>query len=136
MFIFEQLKKDKLLAMKEKNVPIKDVLNLILTNITNEEKKGIVIDNNVIIKIIKNEIKQINDAKIYLIQNNQDITLEDQKIQYLLQFLPVELSEDETSVIINNYIIENNIDKSNIWLIMKFAKEKNLNLAIVNKIIR
>jgi len=136
MFIFEQLKKDKLLAMKEKNVSIKDVLNLILTNITNEEKKGIVIDNSVIIKIIKNEIKQINDAKIYLIQNNQDITLEDQKIQYLLQFLPVELSEDETSVIINNYIIENNIDKSNIWLIMKFAKEKNLNLAIVNKIIR
>ena len=135
--ILETLKKDKINAMKEKNIVLRDLIWIVLTNIQvkEKEKPWITLTNQDIIKIIEKEIKQINDTLQYLKDENQ-INEEKLKIQYLEKFIPEEMSEDEIKNILIELINQNNIDKNKIWDIMKIAKENNLPLWIVNRILR
>ena len=71
----------------------------------------------------------------YLKDENQ-INEEKLKIQYLEKFIPEEMSEDEVKNILIELINQNNIDKNKIWDIMKIAKENNLPLWVVNKVLR
>lgn len=135
--IIETLKQDKINAMKEKNIVLRDLIWIVLTNIQvkEKEKPWITLTDQDIIKIIEKEIKQINDTIQYLKDENQ-INEEKLKIQYLEKFIPEEMSEDEVKNILINLINQNNIDKNKIWDIMKIAKENNLPLWIVNKVLR
>ena len=135
--IIEKLKKDKLQAMKDKNVVLRDLIGIVLTNIQikEKEKPNIELSEKDYIKIIEKEMKQIEDTISYLKDENQ-IKDEKVKLEYLTQFIPEEMNEDEVKREIENLIKENNLDKWNIWAIMKIAKEKVLPLNIVNKILR
>lgn len=135
--ILETLKQDKINAMKEKNIVLRDLIWIVLTNIQvkEKEKTWITLTDQDIIKIIEKEIKQINDTFQYLKDENK-INEEKLKIKYLEKFLPEEISEDEVKNILTNLINQNNIDKNKIWDIMKIAKENNLPLWIVNKVLR
>ena len=135
--ILETLKQDKINAMKEKNIVLRDLIWIVLTNIQvkEKEKPWITLTDQDIIKIIEKEIKQINDTLQYLKDENQ-INEEKLKIQYLEKFIPEEMSEDEVKNILIELINQNNIDKNKIWDIMKIAKENNLPLWIVNKVLR
>lgn len=135
--IIETLKQDKINAMKEKNIVLRDLIWIVLTNIQvkEKEKSWTILTNQDIIKIIEKEIKQINDTLQYLKDENQ-INEEKLKIQYLEKFIPEEMSEDEVKNILIELINKNNIDKNKIWDIMKIAKENNLPLWIVNKVLR
>lgn len=135
--IIETLKQDKINAMKEKNIVLRDLIWIVLTNIQvkEKEKPWITLTDQDIIKIIEKEIKQINDTLQYLKDENQ-INEEKLKIQYLEKFIPEEMSEDKVKNILIELINKNNIDKNKIWDIMKIAKEHNLPLWIVNKVLR
>ena len=135
--IIETLKQDKINAMKEKNIVLRDLIWIVLTNIQvkEKEKPWINLTDQDIIKIIEKEIKQINDTLQYLKDENQ-INEEKLKTQYLEKFIPEEMSEDEVKNILIELIKQNNIDKNKIWDIMKIAKENNLPLWIVNKVLR
>ena len=135
--IIEKLKKDKLQAMKDKNVVLRDLIGIVLTNIQikEKEKPNIELSEKDYIKIIEKEMKQIEDTISYLKDENQ-IKDEKVKLDYLTQFIPEEMNEDEVKRELENLIKENNLDKWNIWAIMKIAKEKVLPLNIVNKILR
>lgn len=135
--IIETLKQDKINAMKEKNIVLRDLIWIVLTNIQvkEKEKPWITLTDQDIIKIIEKEIKQINDTLQYLKDGNQ-INEEKLKIQYLEKFIPEEMSEDEVKNILIELINKNNIDKNKIWDIMKIAKENNLPLWVVNKVLR
>lgn len=135
--IIETLKQDKINAMKEKNIVLRDLIWIVLTNIQvkEKEKPWITLTDQDIIKIVEKEIKQINDTFQYLKDENQ-INDEKLKIQYLEKFIPEEMSEDEVKNILIELIKQNNIDKNKIWDIMKIAKENNLPLWIVNKVLR
>lgn len=135
--IIETLKQDKINAMKEKNIVLRDLIWIVLTNIQikEKEKPWITLTDQDIIKIIEKEIKQINDTLQYLKDENQ-INEEKLKIQYLEKFIPEEMSEDEVKNILIELINQNNIDKNKIWDIMKIAKENNLPLWVVNKVLR
>ena len=135
--IIEKLKKDKLQAMKDKNVVLRDLIGIVLTNIQikEKEKTNVELSEKDYIKIIEKEMKQIEDTISFLKDENQ-IKDEKVKLEYLNQFIPEEMNEDDVKKEIENLIKENNLDKGNIWAIMKIAKEKVLPLNIVNKILR
>lgn len=135
--IIEKLKKDKLQAMKDKNVVLRDLIGIVLTNIQikEKEKPNIELSEKDYIKIIEKEMKQIEDTISYLKDENQ-IKDEKIKLDYLNQFIPEEMNEEDVKKELENLIKENNLDKWNIWAIMKIAKEKGLPLNIVNKLLR
>lgn len=135
--IIEKLKKDKIQAMKDKNVVLRDLIGIVLTNIQikEKEKPNVELSEKDYIKIIEKEMKQIEDTISFLKDENQ-IKDEKVKLEYLTQFIPEEMNEDEVKRELENLIKENNLDKWNIWAIMKIAKEKVLPLNIVNKILR
>lgn len=135
--IIEKLKKDKLQAMKDKNVVLRDLIGIVLTNIQikEKEKSNVELSEKDYIKIIEKEMKQIEDT-ISFLKNENQIKDEKVKLEYLTQFIPEEMNEDEVKRKLENLIKENNLDKWNIWAIMKIAKEKVLPLNIVNKILR
>lgn len=135
--IIEKLKQDKLQAMKDKNVVLRDLIGIVLTNIQikEKEKSNVELSEKDYIKIIEKEMKQIEDTISFLKDENQ-IKDEKVKLEYLNQFIPEEMNEDEVKRELENLIKENNLDKWNIWAIMKIAKEKVLPLNIVNKILR
>lgn len=135
--IIEKLKKDKLQAMKDKNVVLRDLIGIVLTNIQikEKEKPNIELSEKDYIKIIEKEMKQIEDTISFLKDENQ-IKDEKVKLEYLTQFIPEEINEEDVKKELENLIKENNLDKGNIWAIMKIAKEKVLPLNIVNKILR
>lgn len=135
--IIEQLKQEKLKFMKEKNVILKDLLSIILTNIMikEKEKHGVNLEDKDVIKIIEKEINQIKETLKYL--NDEDkIQDENEKMKYLEQYLPEEMSEDEVKKILTELIEKNNIDTSKIGDVMKIAKAHNLPLNIVNKVLK
>ena len=135
--IIEKLKKDKLQAMKDKNVVLRDLIGIVLTNIQvkEKEKSNVELSEKDYIKIIEKEMKQIEDTISFLKDENQ-IKDEKVKLEYLNQFIPEEMNEEEVKTELENLIKENSLDKWNIWAIMKIAKEKVLPLNIVNKILR
>lgn len=135
--IIEKLKQEKIKFMKEKNVVLKDLLSIILTNIMikEKEKPDVRLEDKDIIKIIEKEINQIKETLKYL-KDESKINDENEKMKYLEQYLPEEMSEDEVKKILTDLIEKNNIDTSKIGDVMKIAKENNLPLNIVNKILR
>lgn len=135
--IIEKLKQEKIRFMKEKNVVLKDLLSIILTNIMikEKEKPGVNLEDKDIIKIIEKEINQIKETLKYL-KDESKIQDENEKMKYLEQYLPEEMSEDEVKKILTDLIEKNNIDTSKIGDVMKIAKAHNLPLNIVNKILR
>ena len=135
--IIEKLKQEKIKFMKEKNVVLKDLLSIILTNIMikEKEKPDVRLEDKDIIKIIEKEINQIKETLKYL-KDESKIQDENEKMKYLEQYLPEEMSEDKVKKILTDLIEKNNIDTSKIGDVMKIAKENNLPLNIVNKILR
>lgn len=135
--IIEKLKQEKIRFMKEKNVVLKDLLSIILTNIMikEKEKPDVRLEDKDIIKIIEKEINQIKETLKYL-KDESKINDENEKMKYLEQYLPEEMSEDEVKKILTELIEKNNIDTSKIGDVMKIAKENNLPLNIVNKVLR
>ena len=135
--MIEKLKQDRIQAMKDKNETLKNVIGIILTNIQMKEKMGKSheLEDNEIIKIIEKEITQIKDTISYL-KDEKQIKEEQEKIDYLQQYIPAEMSEEEVKETLLSLIKENNIDKTDIKTIMKTAKEKWLPMKIVAQIVK
>lgn len=62
--IIEKLKQDKLQAMKDKNVILRDLIWIVLTNIQvkEKEKSNVELSEKDYVKIIEKEMKQIEDT--------------------------------------------------------------------------
>lgn len=135
--MIEKLKQDRIQAMKDKNETLKNVIGIILTNIQMKEKMGKSheLEDNEIIKIIEKEITQIKDTISYL-KDEKQIKEEQEKIDYLQQYIPEELSEEEVKETLLSLLKENNIEKTDIKTIMKTAKEKWLPMKIVAQIVK
>lgn len=135
--MIEKLKQDRIQAMKDKNETLKNVIGIILTNIQMKEKMGKSheLSKDEIIKIIEKEITQIKDTISYL-KDEKQIKEEQEKINYLQQYIPAEMSEEEVKETLLSLLEENNIDKTDIKTIMKTAKEKWLPMKIVAQIVK
>lgn len=135
--IIEQLKKDKLQAMKDKNVVLRDLIGIVLTNIQvkEKEKPNVELSEKDYIKIVEKEMKQIQDTITYLKDENQ-IKDEKFKLDYLNQFIPEEMSEDEVKKELLKLIETKSLDKNDIGYLMKEARAINLPLNVVNKVLK
>lgn len=135
--IIETLKKDKLQAMKDKNVVLRDLIGIVLTNIQikEKEKPNIELSEKDYIKIIEKEMKQIQDTITYLKDENQ-IKDEKVKLEYLNQFIPEEMNEEDVKKELLKLIETKSLDKNDIGSLMKEARAINLPLNVVNKVLK
>ena len=135
--IIEKLKQDKLQAMKEKNVVLRDLIGIVLTNIQikEKEKPNIELSEKDYIKIIEKEMKQIQDTISYLKDETQ-IKDEKIKLEYLNQFIPEEMNEEDVKKELLKLIETKSLDKNDIGSLMKEARAINLPLNVVNKVLK
>ncbi len=103
--IMEDLKK----SMKEKNAERVNVLRLLRGNIRKVEidtRKDL--KNDEVLKIISKAAKQRRDSiKAYTDGNRQDLSeIEEKELEIILEYLPVELSDEKLTDIIKEVIIE------------------------------
>ena len=143
MSLLEQIQKDYIQAMKDKNVNKKEALNYILAQIKNKEieiqQKLQDVD---IVKILKKEIKAICETIWFLEKTDKAEELESEKQKrVLLEFyLPQCKSKDETKSIIEWLMTELWITElwKQRWLIMKEIKVKygeEVDWSIANEVI-
>ena len=143
MSTMEKLRKDKMLAMKNKDKLKSGVISLMMSNILLEqkEKKRDLTDDEQI-AFVKKELKETVDA---LEQTPKDRveTIEEtkQKIEIIKSYLPEQISEEKLKEIIEKFMEENSLEKSNksIGQIMKYMMAeygKYTDGKTVNKIVR
>ena len=143
MSTIEKLRKDKMLAMKNKDKLKAGVISLMMSNILLEqkEKKRDLTDDEQI-AFVKKELKETVDA---LEQTTKDRveTIEEtkQKIEIIKSYLPEQISEDKLKEIIEKFMEENSLEKSNksIGQIMKYMMAeygKYTDGKTVNKIVQ
>jgi len=116
MNLKERINKDFLKARKEKNEIAKEVLWQIISEIKNKkielrtQKKEITDD--IIIKIIEKEIKQLNEEKTFLEKADRigDSKYVLNKILIIEQYLPKKMEKEELKKIIMKWKEDNQVD--------------------------
>ena len=109
MLLKERLIKDLKEAMKSRNQVWKNVITLIRSDINQIEiDKRIKLQEKDIIDIISRQMKQIKDAleEFEKAEREDLIKQTKEEIQYLLEYLPEQLSKEELSHIVRETIAE------------------------------
>ena len=137
--LWDEMKKDKMLAMKEKNEVAKEILSVVLNkvmllNIDLKEKGKEIADADVI-QILQKMVKDLNeDSENYKRVGNQkeaDNILAQR--DYISKYIPQLMGEDETRAIIAD------LDDKSMGNIMRTFKSQyagKVDMALVNKIAR
>lgn len=110
MMLEEKIKLDYMQAFKDKNIPAKEVLGLVKSAIQNkviETQKPV--DDDTVLDIICKEAKAIKETIWYLQQAGKDISHEEAKLAVLSAYLPVQLTQEETKVLVENMVAEHDI---------------------------
>ena len=116
MNLKERINKDFLKARKEKNKIAKEVLWQIISEIKNKEiefrSQEKEITDNIIIKIIEKEIKQLNEEKTYLEKADRtgDSKYILNKILVIKQYLPKKIEKEKLKEIITKWKENNQVD--------------------------
>lgn len=99
--LIDDIKKAKIEAMKSKNEPVKNVINIIvnkymLLSIEKKEKSQDLFDSDVI-SIITKTLKELEEEKQgYILTNNSDrVNVIEQQIAFISSYLPKMLDENE-----------------------------------------
>lgn len=118
----EELKKNEISAMKAREKQTVGVLRLVNSEIkayeVNERKD---ITDEVVIKIIEKQIKQLKEALQYAIQLNDEEKIQEGNfaINLLTPYLPAQLSEEEVKSMLKEIITNGNYGPSDMGKIMK-----------------
>lgn len=96
MTIIDRIKQDRIQAMKDKNIPVKDVLGLIFSTIQQRTIDEPTLGEETIIQMIKKEIKSVREMKqLYAdARRDDEAGAEQAKIDALEEYLPEMLSDD------------------------------------------
>lgn len=109
MELLEKLKKDMVLAMKEKNKERLTVIRMLKASLDKERiDKKIEITDEVFLKVLEKEIKLRKDSKEeFLKASREDLVANIQKeLDILGQYLPEQLTKEEVEKIIEDAIYE------------------------------
>ena len=118
----EELKKNEIAAMKARDKQTVSVLRLVNSEIksfeVNERQDA---TDEVVIKIIEKQIKQLKETLQYSTQLNDTEKMEEGKfaIELLTPYLPAQLSDEEVREMLKAIISENNFGPSDMGKIMK-----------------
>ena len=123
----EELKKNEIAAMKARDKQTVNVLRLVNSEIkayeVNERKD---VTDEVVIKIIEKQIKQLKEALQYAIQLNDEEKIQEGNfaINLLTPYLPAQLSDEEVKEMLKEIISNGNYGPSDMGKIMKEIKPK------------
>ncbi|MDU5107548.1 GatB/YqeY domain-containing protein [Clostridium sp.] len=118
----EELKKNEISAMKARDKQTVSVLRLVNSEIkayeVNERKD---ITDEVVIKIIEKQIKQLKEALQYAIQLNDEEKIQEGNfaINLLTPYLPAQLNDEEVEAMLKEIIANGNYGPSDMGKIMK-----------------
>ena len=118
----EELKKNEIAAMKARDKKTVSVLRLVNSEIksfeVNERQDA---TDEVVIKIIEKQIKQLKETLQYSTQLNDTEKMEEGKfaIELLTPYLPAQLSDEEVREMLKEIISTNNYGPSDMGKIMK-----------------
>lgn len=118
----EELKKNEIAAMKARDKQTVSVLRLVNSEIksfeVNERQDA---TDEVVIKIIEKQIKQLKETLQYSTQLNDIEKIEEGKfaIELLTPYLPAQLSDEEVKEMLKEIISANNYGPSDMGKIMK-----------------
>ena len=118
----EELKKNEIAAMKARDKQKVSVLRLVNAEIkayeVNERKDA---TDEVVIKIIEKQIKQLKETLQYAVQLNDEAKIEEGNfaITLLTPYLPAQLSDEEVLEMLKDIISKGNYGPSDMGKIMK-----------------
>lgn len=118
----EELKKNEIAAMKARDKQKVSVLRLVNAEIkayeVNERKDA---TDEVVIKIIEKQIKQLKETLQYSIQLNDEAKIEEGNfaITLLTPYLPAQLSDEEVLEMLKDIISKGNYGPADMGKIMK-----------------
>lgn len=125
--ILKKMKKDSILALKEKNKQKKNFLSLVISDIetngiTNEERREITNDDA--LKVIRKHIKTIQSNMELVPKTHSSYNDYQIELDILNEYLPQQMSENDLTRIIDNVILELD-DQSNkaFGKIMKYLND-------------
>ena len=125
--LIEEIKKDLISALKEKNETAVSTLRMVTSSIFNKEmdkrvkvlelepnldeeqlKNKVKLSDEEIIEVISSEVKKRRDSIAGFEQGGRDDLVEKEKIELaiLMKYLPKELTEEEISKIVENAILK------------------------------
>ena len=114
-----------------KNFLIKENLERDVLNLSDEN----------VIKIVKTQLKQKKESLDFAVKAKDQVRIQDLEfdINYLNDFIPSMLDENNTVEIISNYINENNLENKDFGKIMGFLKHNynnKIDMNLASKIIK
>lgn len=118
----EELKKNEIAAMKARDKQTVNVLRLVNAEIkayeVNERQD---VTDEVVIKIIEKQLKQLKETLQYAVQLNDESKIEEGNfaIALLTPYLPAQLSEEEVKEMLKEIITNGNFGPSDMGKIMK-----------------
>ncbi len=120
--MIEKIKKDMIIAMKEKNKKKLSTIRLLISSIKNEEiAKGRSLASEEIIGVIKKEVKQLKKALEDFEKGKREDLVEktEEEIFTLEQYLPPQLSDEEIESVVLEILSEIPDGEQKEGLIMK-----------------
>ncbi|MBD7915366.1 GatB/YqeY domain-containing protein [Clostridium sp. Sa3CUN1] len=118
----EELKKNEIAAMKARDKQTVSVLRLVNAEIkayeVNERKDA---TDDVVIKIVEKQLKQLKETLQYAIQLNDEAKIEEGNfaITLLTPYLPAQLSDEEVQEMLKEIITKGNYGPADMGKIMK-----------------
>lgn len=111
---------------KEKNTVLKQLYESLVNKIIVAEKSGqyqLPLANDIIVSIVKKEIKERKESQSYFKPENDKYTEFDIQLVELNRYLPQQLSEEEVKDIIRKIVLNNKEEKNKGKLIGLSVKE-------------
>lgn len=136
--IKEQINKDYMVAFKEKNTIIKNLLSVVKGEIQTIEKNNSIenLPNDEVIKILNKTVKSLKETINTKARNDNDTeNIENSKIElaFIEKYLPQLMSREDISEIVKNAISNGN---NNIGLIMKEFNSLPVDRKLVSDVIK
>ena len=114
MSFLNELRKDKMNAMREKNKDKVNVISLLMSSIAlaeKEEKRELTKEEALV--YVQKELKQAKDTLEMTPEKRQDIIEEtNRRIKIIEAYLPVQISEEDLEIEIEKIIVEKNIERN------------------------
>ena len=109
MSLLETLRKDMFSATKEGKSTKADILKMAIAAIKNAEiEKGGALDDKEIVKVLRKEVKKIQDSIAqFTTMGRQDLVdRETKQLEVLQEYLPKQMSEEEIKKVVKAKIVE------------------------------
>lgn len=104
--IYEQIKKDNIQAMKDKNVVARSIYSVVMNKIKLEEikkrEKALELVDADVVAILQKSIKELEEEKVNYskVGNAEQVAVIEQQVKIIASYLPQMMSEEEIKAVI------------------------------------